>query len=248
MVGLLTPAVVDQSARMPGGLLAKSLPAPDGWQNGGLVIQFTDCGEPVLRDKCVDDEDIPNRLAVREFPSFPLESGVMCSTTGRDSISQAAFDAFAATADWSLTRQLQSDPAATGAPTLDDSTLVGTYAAAAFVQAVGCLEQAAADAGFGQAWMLHTTLRGAAYLEDNLSSSVSPSGAPIVVGSGYTNLNATTVPIWATSRVYASISEPDGMEGVGYRVNNLEAWARGEGIVAFNDCINLRVHVTVPTC
>lgn len=248
MVGLLTPAVVDQSARMPGGLLAKSLPAPAGWQNGGLVIQFTDCGEPVLRDKCVDDEDIPNRLTSAEFPSFPMESGVMCSTTGRDSISQAAFDDFQATADYQLTRQLQRDLADTGAPTLDDSDLVGTYAAAAFVQAVGCLEQAAAAAGKGRAWMLHTTLRGASYLEDDLSALVSPSGAPIVIGSGYTNFSPTVVPIWATSRVYASVSEPDGMEGVGYRQNNLEAWARGEGIVAFNDCINLRVHVTVPTC
>lgn len=248
MVGLLTPAVVDQSARMPGGLLAKSLPAPAGWENGGLVIQFNDCGEPVLRDKCVDDEDIPNRLTVSEFPSFPIETGVMCSTTGRDSITQAAFDDYQATADYQLTRQLQSDVAATGAPTLDDSTLVGTYAAAAFVQAVGCLEQAATAAGFGRAWVLHTTLRGAAYLEDNLSSERAPSGAPIIVGSGYTNFSPTVVPIWATSRVYASVSEADGMEGVGFRQNNLEAWARGEGIVAFNPCINLRVHVTVPSC
>lgn len=248
---LLQPAEVDQSARMPGGVLAKSLPAPPGWERGGIAIPFYGCGEPVLRDKCVTGTDVPSRTVVAEFPSVPIEQGAMCSTTGPDSLLPSAQARFTATADWAMSKQLQTDQADTGAPKLDDAVSLGTAADADFALAMGCLEQAAADAGFGAVWVIHTTVRGASYLAQQGLMTIdgfSPAGAKVIVGTGYENVNGTTVPLWATGQVWASVSTPDVIENVNPRQNNIEAWARGVGVAAFDPCTLLQIQVTVPVC
>lgn len=248
---LLTNANVDQSARMPSGLLARSLPAPAGWERGGIAIPYYGCGEPVLRDKCVEGTDVPNEnQPVAEFPAIPIEQGSTCSTSGPDSLVESARARFEATADWALSRQLQTDEVGNGQPVLDDGTLIGTVSSADFVTAVSLLEQAAADAGFGKVWMLHTTVRGASYLtEASLMSDngLSPTGARWIVGSGYANPNATTVELWATGPVWAGISDPELVENVAYQINSVDAWARGEGVAGFDPCILRRIRVTVPT-
>lgn len=247
---LLANTNVDQSARMPGGLLAKSLPAPAGWERGGIAIPYYGCGEPVLRDKCVTAEDVPNRNGdVAAFPAIPIEYGSACSTTGPDSVLPSAEDGYEATADWALSRQLQTDAVANGQVTLNDGTLLGTVADADFATAVGALEQAAADAGFGRVWVMHTTVRGASYLAQQGLMTIdgyTPAGARVIIGTGYQNPNGTTVELWVTGPVWASISEPTPVENVAYRQNNLEAWARGAGVAGFDPCINERVRVTVP--
>lgn len=249
---LLTPAQVDQSARMPGGVLAKSLPAPPGWERGGIAIPFYGCGEPVLRDKCVVAEDVPNQnSAVAEFPTFPIEQGAMCSTTGPDSVLPSAQARYTATADWSVSRQLQQDIVQNGQPILDDGTLLGTVADADFALAMGCLEQAAAGAGYGAVWVVHTTVRGASYLAQQGLLTIdgfSPAGAKVIIGTGYENPDGTTVELWATGPVWASIASPEDIENMAYRQNNLEAWSRGAGVAAFDPCINQRVRITVPAC
>lgn len=250
---LLQPAQVDQSARMPGGLLARSLPAPAGWERGGLLIPFYGCGEPVLRDKCVQSEDVPNQNApAASFPAVPIEQGSMCSTTGSDSVVGSAQDRYNATADWALSRQLQTDQADTGAPKLDDAVSMGTMAGGDFATALGCLEQAAAsELGFGAVWVIHTTLRGLNYLAAASlldGNGRTFAGAQVIVGTGYTNDNGTTVPLWVTGQVWASIAAPETIEGVVYRQNNLEGWARGMGVVAFDGCMLGKVAVTVPAC
>lgn len=246
---LLTPATVDQSARMPGGLLAKSLPAPPGWERGGLAIPFYGCGEPVLRDKCVVAEDVPNQNgAVAEFPTVAIEQGSMCSTTGGDTVLPSALARFTATSDWAISRQLQTDQADTGAPKLDDASSMGTVASANFTLALGRLEQAASDAGFGAVWVIHTTPLGMSYLvgQGLVVNGLSPTGAKVIVGTGYANIDATHVPLWATGQVWASVSEIEPVENVAYRQNNLEAWARGIGVAAFDPCVLELISVTIP--
>lgn len=248
---LLQPAQVDQSARMPGGVLARALPAPAGWERGGLAIPFYGCGEPVLRDKCVEGTDIPNQNgAVAQFPAFPIEQGSMCSTTGPDSQVQSAQARFTATADWAVSRQLQQDLADTGAPKLDDAVSMGAAADANFTLALGCLEQAAADTGFGAPWVVHTTLRGMSYLvaQGLVVDGLTPAGARVIVGTGYENPSGTSVPLWATGQVWASLSDIDTVETVAYAQNNIEAWARGIAVAAFDPCMLQLVTVTVPAC
>lgn len=248
MTAVLTPATVDQSARMPGGLLSRSLPAPGGWERGGLVLPFYGCGEPVLRDKCVDAEDVPNEQSSAEFPAIPIEQGSMCSTTGLDSLGQSALDRFTATADWAMSRQLQTDQADTGAPKLDDAVSLGTVASANATLALGRLEQHAADIGFGAVWVVHTTPLGMNYLvgESLVVDGFTPNGARVIVGTGYQNPDGTHFPIWVTGQVWASISTPEMVEAVAYRTNNNEAWARGVGVVAFDPCMLSKILVTIP--
>lgn len=256
MSNLLAPAQVDQSARMPGGLLSKSLPAPAGWERGGLAIPFYGCGEPVLRDKCVEGVDVPHRNTVAQFPSIPIEQGSNCSTTGPDSLIPSARSRFLATADWALSRQLQSDQADTGAPKLDDAVSQGTMAGGDFATALGCLEQWAAgvpgseEGGFGSLWTVHTTVRGMNYLvaQNLVQDGLTPMGARVIAGTGYTNPSGTTVPLWVTGPVWASVSDPDLLETMEYRQNDLDAWARGVGVVAFDPCMLSLVVVTVPAC
>lgn len=255
MTALLEPAQVDQSARMPGGLLAKSLPAPGGWERGGIAIPFYGCGEPVLRDKCVVSEDVPNRnAAVAEFETVPIEQGAMCSTTGPDSLIPSADSRYDATADWSLSRNLQTGqafPVGSITPKLDDAVSMGTVADADFATAVGCLEQQAANNGYGALWVLHTTVRGASYLAQQGLMTIdgfSPAGAKIIIGTGYANPNGTTVRLWVTSQVWASVASPDSIENMARRQNNLEAWARGMGVAAFDPCILSSIDITVPAC
>lgn len=249
---LLTPARVDQSARMPGGVLSRSLPAPAGWERGGLAIPFYGCGEPVLRDKCVSAEDVPNRnAAVAEFPAVPIEQGVTCSTTGPDVLAQNALDRLTATSDWALSRQLQTDQADTGAPKLDDVNPIGPIAGADFVAGLGCLEQLAADTGFGAVWVVHTTPRGMAYLAAQTlvtPDGFTPSGARVIVGTGYVNPDSTHVRMWATGQVWASISTPEAIETLGYQTNDQDAWASTVGVAAFDPCLLVAVDVTVPAC
>lgn len=251
MTALLTPAIVDQSARMPGGVLSRSLPAPAGWERGGLIIPFYGCGEPVLRDKCVEATDVPHRGGVAEFPAFPIEQGVTCSTTGPDSLIQRAADRYGATSDWSLGRQLQTDQAATGAPKLEDATTMGTVADGQFISAVACLEQAAADAGFGAKIVLHAPVRAAAYLASQGlldTNGLSPTGSPWIISSGYEAQSVSLVRLYATGTVWAAVTQPEISENVSYATNDIDAWARGVGVVAFDDCVLVSIDVEVGEC
>lgn len=253
MVQLLTPGVVDQSARMPGGVLSKALPAPAGWEKGGLAIPFYGCGEPVLRDKCVAGTDVPHRLgSVGEFPTIPIEQGVTCSTTNDSDLALQAQSRYSATSDWSLSRQLQTDQVANGQPKLDDAVSIGTVAGGDFAGAIGCLEEAAANAGFGSVWVLHTTVRGASYLAQQGLMTIdgfTPAGAKVVIGTGYENPESgTAVRFWVTGPIWASISTPDVVRVMERRLNDVDAWARGIGVAAFDPCILSSIDVTVTAC
>jgi hypothetical protein len=256
VVALLTRAVVDQSARMPGGLLARSLPAPTGWETGGLSVPFYGCGEPVLRDKCVEGTDVPHRLgSVGDFYAVPIEQGVTCSTTNDQNLDAQARDRFLSSADWALGRQLQTDAIDSGAPKLEDATSLGVVADANFVGAVGCLEQAAADNGFGSKFMLHAPVRAAAYLAANGLLDVnglSPTGAQWVISAGYLadpEDTGTSIRLYATGQVWASVDTPTvSGERIDYRQNDADAWAVGTGVVAFDPCVLVAIDVTVGAC
>lgn len=255
MAGLLTPARVDQSSRMPGGVLSRALPAPAGWERGGLVIPFYGCGEPVLRDKCVSAEDEPHRDTVGEFHAIPIEQGSTCSTTGLDSLDSHALDRFTATSDWALGRQLQTDQIDAGDPKLNDAVSLGTVPGSDFVEAVGCLEADAAANGFGARFVLHAPVRAAAYLAANNlldpATGLSPSGAPWIISAGYENhptTPATIIRLYATGTVWASISTPEAVGNVAYALNSQTSWARGLGVVAFDPCVLTAIDVTVSAC
>jgi hypothetical protein len=242
---------VDQSRRIGGGLLDVALPAPDGWERG-LAIPFYGCGAPEVSDGCVAFEDEPAQTAVATFAPFQIRQGSRCSTLSRLNQADFAQQRLDASSEYALGQQLSENSAGLAdTPTLADALVLGTVADSDFVTAVGCLEQAAADAGFGSDWFLHGPPRAAAYLKDaSLLSGdrMSPAGMPWVISSGYQPQAATTVRLWATGPVWVGLSEAQILDDPDWRRNSDIAWALRTGIAVFDPCINVAIDVTVPAC
>lgn len=248
VVALPQKVEVAQSARMPGGLLSVALPAPAGWQRG-LAIPFYGCGEPILRDKCITGEDEAHRPAPATFEIFPIEQGSECSTLSGFDHEQVALGRLDETTEWALGRQMATGQANTDSPSFADTIVLGTVAGADFVTAVGDLEQAAADLGFGKRWFLHSPVRGASYLRNQKMVNddlLSPTGAKWAFSPGYPVQGPTTIRLWATGPVWAGVDTPEVHAATDWQRNSEAAYALGAGIIAFDPCINIAIDVTVP--
>lgn len=244
---LMGGAEVEVDTR-PVGILAAALPAPQGWTQG-LSIPFYGCGEPVLQDRCVTANDTPHRTAVAEFSPFGISQGASCSTLSRLDQKRHAEGRLDSTTEWAVARQLATDGLALGTPSFADGTSLGTVSDGNFALAVGTLEQAAADAGFGAQWWLHAPVKAAAFLAeaDLLNGNKwSPTGARWVISPGYPVQGATTIRLWATGPVWASVDDPFMLNNVNWTVNEDTAYAQRSAIVAFDPCVNLFIDVTVP--
>lgn len=243
---LLEAAEVEVDTR-PGGLLGTALPAPQGWAQG-LSIPFYGCGEPLLQNRCVTANDEPHRTFVAEFYPFGISQGATCSTLSRLDQKKHAEGRLDSTTEWAVARQLATDALNLGTPSFEDGVSLGTVANRDFTLAVATLEQAAADAGFGALWWLHAPVKAAAFLlrEKQLKGGMSPSGAPWVISPGYPVEDSTTIRLWATGPVWASVDEPLVLSEIDRRGNEDTAYAERSAIVAFDPCVNLYIDITVP--
>lgn len=231
-----------------GGLLDTALQAPSGWTQG-LAIPFYGCGEPTLQNYCVTANDDPHRPGVVEFAPFGISQGASCSTLSRLDQSKHAEGRLAATTEWAVARQLATNGLNLDTVSFADGVAVtgSPVANADFVKAVGLLEQAAADAGFGTQWWLHAPVRAAAYLvdENQLKDGKSATGAPWVISPGYPVQGASTIRLWATGPVWVGVSDSFTVQNVDWTVNEDTAYANREAIVAYDPCVNLYIDVTV---
>jgi hypothetical protein len=232
----------------PGGILASALPAPQGWAQG-LSIPFYGCGEPLLQDRCVTANDTVHRSGgAALFIPFGISQGASCSTLSLLDQKKHAAGRLDATTEWAVGRQLATDGLGLGTPSLDDGTDLGTVAGGDFTTALSVLEQAAADAGFGSQWWVHAPVRAASYLANAylVDEGLTASGAPVVISAGYPVQDASTVRLWATGPVWASVDDPFILNNPDWSVNEDTAFANRQAIVAFDPCINLFIDVTVP--
>lgn len=250
--GSLTERVdLTRPTRSRRGILANAEPIEGGVEHD-IAVAFSGCVEPILRDKCITNvDDEASRPEVATFKVFPIESASECSTlSGLDHRKMAA-DSLGATTEWAMGRQLAEDVVGNGSPTLTD-TPMGTVAGADFVHAVSCLEQAAADTGFGTDFVLHAPYRAAAYLKRLKlmdKNGLSPTGHKWIISPGYPVEDDTTVRIWLTGVVWAAADEtPQINDAVQRRQNTDTAYALGAGLVAFDPCLNIAIDVTVPAC
>lgn len=231
-----------------GGILDQALEAPQGWTQG-LSLPFYGCGEPLLQDRCVAANDEPHRTSVADFYPFGISQGATCSTLSRIDQKRHASARLDSTTEWAVARQLATDSLGLDTPSFADGVSLGVVADGDFVLAVATLEQAAADAGFGSQWWLHAPIKAAAFLgdQDQMNSDyISNTGAPWVISPGYPVQGPTTIRLWATGPVWASVSDPYVLNDVAWRVNEDSAYANREAIVAFDPCINFYIDVTVP--
>jgi hypothetical protein len=239
-------AEVDVDPRK-GGLLGMALPAPDGWDRG-LSIPFYGCTEPVLQDRCATANDVPTRGGVAAFAPFGISQGATCSTLSRLDQKAHATGRIDSTTEWAVARQLATNVLGLDSPSFDDGDSLGTVAGGDFVLAVATLEQAAADTGFGSMWWLHAPIKAAAFLAryDLLNGTRSPTGAPWVISPGYPVEGPTTIRLWATGPVWASVDEPFVLNEIDRRGNEDTAYAQRSAIAAFDPCVNLFIDITVP--
>jgi hypothetical protein len=154
------------------------------------------------------------------------------------------------TTEWAVGQQLATDGLALGTPSLADSVAAAaTIPSRDMALAVATLEQAAADAGFGSEWWLHSPVFGAAFLAQDrqlLDGGVSPTGAPWIISPGYPAAAApTTLRLWATGPVWVGVTDMHSYQSINRREGDDVAYGQRDGIVAFNPCINLYIDITL---
>jgi hypothetical protein len=259
--------VLPQGRRSPGGLLVRGLPLPDGWTEGGIVFRASGCSEPVVLSAC----EVSDRTGVRPgengvFEPIFISASAACSLLSQIGSTNMASDRLEATSEWALGRLLATGLGSNN-PSFADATNVHSADTgdipADVVAAVSCLEQAAADLGFGAEIVMHAPPRAAAFLKSLLliedDTHESPSGHPWIISSGYPveaeSGEDTIVTIWATGTVWAGVSDAyvldDGRTGkppVNWRMNLDEAYAQRLGLAAFDPCLALSASFVVPAC
>lgn len=150
-----TPAVA-------GGLLQGGCPLPAGWERG-ISFQDTACLLPTVMGECPTCSDLKptQRADTVTFRPVSLITALECSTFGGIDVQLVASVNLDETADWALARELLTGQAALrdanpnaeglpGNPSLQrDAIDLGTGFTSP-VAALGCLEQALADATGGR--------------------------------------------------------------------------------------------------
>ena len=150
-----TPAVV-------GGLLQGGCPLPEGWERG-ISFQDTACLLPTVMGECPTCSDLkPTQQAdTATFRPVSLITAFACSTFGGIDVQQVATANLDETADYALARELLTGQAALrdanqnvvgelGNPSLQTHATDLGDAFTGPVAALGCLEQALADATGGR--------------------------------------------------------------------------------------------------
>lgn len=152
-----TPAVV-------GGLLQSSCPLPADWERG---ISFSDtaCLLPTVMGECPtcpDNLKATQRLTTATFRPVSLITALECSTFGGIDVRQVASQNLDETSDWALAREMLTGEASArdanpnvvdgggGNPSLQSAAVSLGDSFSDPVGALGCLEQAIADATGGR--------------------------------------------------------------------------------------------------
>lgn len=250
--------------RIRGGLLANAYPLPDGWEHG-VSFRGTGCSEPQITGPCA----ITDRTETRPgddnvFEPIFIAQSAACSMLSKVGTVDMAANRLEATSEWALGRSLATGVGSSN-PSLADAENVAAMDddnyELSVVNAVSCLEQAAADLGFGAEIMLHAPMRAASYLAKAgvmSESYYSASGLPWIISPGYpveTSGDETTITIWATGSVFAALGDAylltDGVTGArpyGWRINTDAAFQQRVGLAAFDPCLNISASFTVPAC
>lgn len=247
--------------RIRGGILANAYPLPEGWENG-ISFLGVGCEEPNITAPCV----VMDRTEVRPgdasvFDPIFIHQSAACSMLSKLGLVDIAADRLEATTEWALGQALATG-IGSGNPSLQDATSVALWedaadVALAVVSSVACLEQGAADAGFGAEVFLHAPLRAAAFLANAgmmTEDYLSPAGFQWIISPGYP-VDGDAVTMWATGGVFASVTDAQpminpatGQAPVGWRTNTGSAIAQRLGMAAFDPCLNLSATFTVPAC
>lgn len=160
-MGIPIPVELDRCApAVVGGLLAGACPLPAGWERG-ISFQDTACLLPTVMGECPTCPDLKptQRATTATFRPVSLISAVECSTFGGIDVRQVASANLEETSGYALAREMLTGQAATrdANPAAIEGENPSLQSAATVIdgptdplEAVGCLEQAMADATGGR--------------------------------------------------------------------------------------------------
>lgn len=252
--------------RSPGGLLENAYTLPDGWENG-IAFLGTGCSEPEIVAPCVVTDRTETRPGdANIFEPIWINQSAGCSTLSQIGTVDIARDRLESTTEWALGRALatgagSNNPALADAENVHSAAYDPATVAFNVVHSVACIEQAAADVGFGAEVFLHAPVLAAAFLANTgmmTDDYRSPAGYRWIISPGYPVAPAdggTAISIWATGSVFAAVTPAqtlvDGGTGqapTGWRYNTDAAYRQRLGLSAFDPCLNLSATFTVPAC
>jgi hypothetical protein len=222
------------------------------------------CQEPIIVGPCVvtDRTQVwPADAAIFE-PIF-IQQSAACSMLSRLGLVDIAANRLESTTEWALGRALAMG-AESDNISFEDATLIASFdgvgggnVGLGVVSAISCLEQTAANYGFGAEVFLHAPVAAAAYLANAgvmTEDYMSPAGFQWIISPGYPYVDGT-ITVWATGSVFASVTPAESLvNGVtgqapqGWRTNSGAAYAQRLGMAAFDPCLNLSAMFTVPPC
>ena len=161
-MGIPIPVELDRCTPADvGGLLLGSCPLPEGWERG-ISFQDTACLLPTVMGECPTCSDLKptQRAGTETFRPVSLITALECSTFGGINVQDVASRNLDETASYALARELltgqaslrDANPNAEGPP--GNPSLQGTAQlvgdGSSIVAAIGCIEQAMAEATGGR--------------------------------------------------------------------------------------------------
>lgn len=271
------PVELDRcSPSAAGGLLSGSCPLPSGWERG-ISFQDTSCLTPTVMGECptcppgLKDAQVADTVT---FRPVSLISAVQCSTFSGVDVQGVAAGSLDVTADYALAREMltgeasrrDANPNALDGPGNPSLQSAATLLGDSFVDpvfALGCLEQALADATGGRRGVIMIGPEIAVWLSDalrmNAGQLTTITGTRVIVDGGFDGRapgdespgspgdcipwNTTGAPVqgdelymYATSAVWAGVGSTMMLGDID-RANNT-ATARDErvALAAFTPC------------
>lgn len=231
-----------------GGLLQAARPLEGEWQ-AGVYVGTDGCLAPIRVGPCdVGDADPQTGGEPTLFrPAFARQI-VACSLLGdAERPAQLARQAASVTVEYVLGLEL-FDGAATTNPHLNsaDTTLIGEDAS--MVEAIACVEAAAATGLSGRIAYIHVPQGLAAYLPDNLWRDPNgvlrtPAGNVVVISPGYSGQSIFgTGEVWAATSVVGTKQYPERSN------NTAQAWADDLVLAVFDPCFLVEVATDIVAC
>lgn len=198
------------------------------------------------------------------FEPIWIRQSAACSTISQIGTIPISLNRLEGTTEYALGLALATGVGSDN-PSFADATIVQVAEAdipvIAAISAVGCLEQAAANLGFGAEVVLHAPVGAAAWLTAGnlMIDGYSPAGHQWIISPGYpggeVDGDNQVISIWATGTVWAGVSESyvlrdpaTGMNPIGWQTNYDAAYAQRLGLAAFDPCLNLAATFQVPVC
>lgn len=260
---LTTRVDLQPSQRPVGGLLAAARPITGEWWRG---IQFSSpsCIAPQTFAQCPAEpfqKTFEGPSTIQTFEAFGVLQAVECSTMGGTNVQALAEQNIEVTREFAVAAELMSG-AASSNPHISQASGTDLGTATDAVHALGCLDQAAAQALSGRLAYIHASpaignawLAAGAIVRDG-RRWLTALGSIVVISAGYDGrapgggapVGGETLYAYATGEVYAEVGQRESFDAVDREVNTRQGISEELAVAAFDPCFIAGIDTTVEMC